>query len=75
METREITIRVTPEAATIYQSASEQERLKLDALLSLRLSEAAEPSRSLKEIMREASREAQERGLTEDMLKEILDER
>ncbi len=75
METQEITIRVTPEAATIYQSASEQERLKLDALLSLRLSEAAEPSRSLKEITREASREAQERGLTEDILKEILDER
>jgi hypothetical protein len=75
METQELTIRVTPAAATIYQAASEQERLKLDALLSLRLSEAAEPSRSLKEIMREASREAQKRGLTEDILKEILDER
>ena len=75
MEAQEITIRVTPEAATIYQSASEQERLKLDALLSLRLSEAAEPSRPLQEIMREASREAQERGLTDDVLKEILDER
>ena len=75
MEPQEITIRVTPEAATIYQTASEQERLKLDALLSLRLSEVAEPSRSLKEIMREASRDAQKRGLTEDILKEILDER
>jgi len=39
------------------------------------LSEAAEPSRSLKEIMREASRDAKKRGLTEDILKEILDER
>lgn len=75
METQEIRIRVTPEAAMIYQAASEQERLKLDALLSLRLSEASEPSRSLKEIMREASREVQKRGLTEDILKEILDER
>lgn len=75
METKEITIRVTPEAATIYQTASEQERLKLDALLSLRLSEITMPSRSLEEIMREASREARERGLTEDALKEILDER
>ena len=75
METQELTIRVTPAAATIYQAVSEQERLKLDALLSLRLSEAAEPSRSLKEIMREASREAQKRELTEDILKEILDER
>lgn len=74
MQTREITIRVTPEAASIYKSASEEERRKLDALLSLRLSEAKEPYRSLKEIMQEASREAQKRGLTEDILKEILDE-
>lgn len=74
MSTREITIRVTPEAASIYESASEQEQRKLDALLSLRLSEAADPSRPLKEIMREASREAQERGLTREILKEIMDE-
>ena len=60
METQEITIRVTPKAANIYQTASEQERLKLDALLSLRLSETAIPSRSLDEIMCEASQEAQE---------------
>ena len=51
------------------------ERRKFNALLSLRLSEAAEPSRSLKEIMREASQEAQQRGLTTDLLKEILNER
>ena len=74
METRQITVRVTPEAAAIYESATEQKKRKLDALLSLRLSEAAEPSRSLKEIMCEASQEAQKRGLTEDILKEILDE-
>ncbi len=75
MDTQEITIRVTPDAATIYQSASEQERLKLDALLSLRLSETACPSRSISDIMREASQEAQTRGLTERALAEILDER
>ncbi len=74
METEKITIRVTPEAARIYQSASEQERRKLDALLSLRLSEVAHPSRPLKELMREASEEAQARGLTPEILKEILDE-
>jgi hypothetical protein len=75
MDTTKITIRVTPEAAAIYQKASEQERLKLDALLSLQLSETALPSRSLEEIMREASREAQEHGLTEQRLQEILHER
>ncbi len=74
METEKITIRVTPEAARIYQSASEQERRKLDALLSLHLSEVALPSRPLKELMREASEEAQTRGLTPEILKAILDE-
>jgi hypothetical protein len=74
MEIQEITIRVTPEAAHIYQSASEQERRKLDALLSLRLSEVAKPSRPLEQIIREASEEAEARGLTLEILKEILDE-
>lgn len=74
METQEITIRVTPYAAHVYQSASDQERRKLDVLLSLRLSEVAQPSRSLEQIMREASEEAQTRGLTPEILKEILDE-
>ena len=74
MDTQEITIHVTPQAATIYQSASQQERRKLDALLSLRLSESAEPSRTIQDIMREASQEAKQHGLTEDILKEILDE-
>ncbi len=74
METKEITIRVTSEAAGIYESASEQKRRKLDALLSLRISEATEPNRSLREIMNEASKEARKGGLTEGILKEILDE-
>jgi hypothetical protein len=74
MRTQEITIRVTPEAARIYQAASEQQRRKLDLLLSLQLSEAAHPGRSLKQLMRESSEEAQARGLTTEILKEILDE-
>lgn len=74
MINKEITIRVTPEAAGIYESASEQERRKLDALLSLRLSETSKPTRSISEIMKEATEEAQSRGLTEEILKEILDD-
>ena len=70
METKEITIHVTPEAAGIYETASEQERLKLDTLLN----QAAKPSRSLKEVINEATKEAQENGLTEDALLEILGE-
>lgn len=74
METQEIRIRVSPQAANTYQSASEEERSKLDLLLSLRLSEIGRSSRSLKEIMHETSREAQAQGLTEEILREILNE-
>lgn len=74
MEAREITVRVTPEAARIYESASEQERRKLDLLLSLQLSGTGQPPRPLQQVMREASEEAQARGLTPEILKAILDE-
>jgi len=74
METQEIKIRVSPHAANMYRSASKEERSKLDLLLSLKLSEIGSSSRSLKEIMREASKEAQAQGLTEEVLREILNE-
>jgi hypothetical protein len=70
---QEITIRVEPSAAAIYLGASEQDRRKLDALLSLRLTEAARQSRSLREVIRDASEEAQAKGLTPEILREILD--
>jgi hypothetical protein len=54
---------------------SDEERRKLDVLLSLRLREATRPGVSLKEFMREISRKAQERGLTPEILQAILDER
>jgi hypothetical protein len=73
MVMQEITIRVAPDAAAVYLSASEQERRKLDALLSLRLTEAALHSRPLREVIRDASREAQAKGLTPEILQEILD--
>lgn len=74
MNTQEITIRVTSEAALIYQSASEQEQRKLDLLLSLQLTETAQPSRSLQQLMQEASAEAQTQGLTPEILADILNE-
>ncbi len=74
METQEIKIRVSPQAANMYQSASEEERSKLDLLLSLKLREIGSSSRSINEIMREASKEAQAQGLTEEVLREILNE-
>lgn len=72
---QEITIRVTPDAAATYLSASEEERRKLDALLSLRLTEASQRNRSLREVIQEISTEAQAKGLTPEILQEILDGR
>ena len=66
MLTQQITVHSTPEAAGVYESAPEEERRKLDALLSLRLTEARQTSRPIEEIMRDATEEARERGLTED---------
>ena len=75
MQTEEITIRVDPEAARAYRAASEQERQKLDLLLSLRLQDVLRPNGSLKDLMRDISRKAQERGLTPEVLESILDDR
>ncbi len=65
MDTREITIRVDADAAEIYTSASAEERGKID-LLSLRLSQVTGPSDSLEQVMRETSKAARGRGLTEN---------
>jgi hypothetical protein len=75
MQTEEITIRVDLEAARAYRAASEEERRKLDLLLSLRLHDALNSSGSLQDVMRGLSRKAQERGLTPEILESILRER
>jgi hypothetical protein len=74
MATQTITIRVSPEAARAYESASADQQRKLDALLSIRLSEVVQDTRDLEEIMSEISRNAQERGLTPEILESILNE-
>ena len=72
MKNQEITICVTPEAARVYQSASVQDRQKLNVLLSLQLSGLRKPTRPIEDIMREASEEARKNGLTPEVLKELL---
>jgi len=69
-----ISINVDPEVATIYRSATEDERQKLDLLVSLHLREVTRSRQSLKEIATDISRKAQQRGLTPEILKNILDE-
>ena len=74
METKTITIRVNAEFARIFEAASEEQRRKLEALLSLKLSDATRSKKSLEEVMREISRNAQTRGLTPEILDSILNE-
>ena len=72
MLSQEITIRVDPEAASAYLTASEEDRRKLDLLLSLRLQDVTQPGESLEEIMRDISSRAQERGLTPEILGSLV---
>jgi nickel-dependent lactate racemase len=74
METKAITIRVSLEAASAYETAPAEQQRKLDALLSLKLSEVTRAKRPLEVIMSEMSRKAQERGLTPEILESILNE-
>ena len=70
----QITVSVDNDVANSYRSASISDRRKLDVLVNLRLREATESRRSLREVMREVSRNAQRRGLTPSVLKSILDD-
>ena len=74
METKTITIRVNAEVARMFEAASEEHRRKLEALLSLKLSDPTRRKRSLEEVMSEISRNAQARGLTPEILDSILNE-
>lgn len=74
MLSEQITIRVDPQAAEAYRSASEPDRRKLDLLLSLRLHDALETGASLQALMSDVSRKARERGLTPEILESILRE-
>jgi hypothetical protein len=74
MATEPITLDVDEAAARIFKNASPEERRTLEALVSLQLLEASTPRQSLRELMDIISQRAQERGLTEEILAEILKE-
>ncbi len=73
--TDQITVSVDTDVAEFYRSTSDSERRKLDLLVNLRLREATKSPKSLRDIMREMSRDAQRRGLTPEILQSILDEK
>ncbi len=70
----EITLTVDSEVARAYNSASPEEKRKLDLLVSLSLREATSSERSLQEVMLEISEKARSRGLTPEILRSILEE-
>jgi hypothetical protein len=74
MAVEQITLSVDSDVATAYRAATQSERQKLDLLVSLHLREVTSSKQSLKEIAAEISRKAQQRGLTPEILKDILDE-
>jgi Tfp pilus assembly ATPase PilU len=74
METKPITIHVNAELARIFETVPEEQRRKMEALLSLKLSEVTCSKRSLEEVMSEISQKAQARGLSPEMLDSILGE-
>jgi hypothetical protein len=74
MTTEPITIRVDARAARAFKTASDDERRKLEALLSLRLLEAVQTTEPLEQLMRRISQNAQQRGLTPEILQDILND-
>lgn len=72
MSTETITVAVDPRAAQAFNALSDTEQRKLGILLSLRVLEATEMNETLEELMRRISRNAQARGLTPEILEELL---
>jgi hypothetical protein len=74
MKTKIIKICVNAEAARIFEAASEEQRRKFEALLSLKLGDVTRSKRPLEEVMIEIGQNAQARGLTSEILDSILNE-
>ena len=73
MTTVPITIHVDPEAAKVFESASKEERNKIDVLLGLRLEELLVPTgMTLREAIDQVRREAEANCLTPEILESIL---
>jgi hypothetical protein len=73
MGTTTITIPLDSDLARVYNSASPEVRRKIQAFISLWLSELAAPGgKSLDQLMDSISDKAQARGLTSEILESLL---
>lgn len=72
-ETTTITIPMDTATAQLYLQAPAEEQRRMEIMLRLRLRElASQPEQSLKEIMDEIGKRAEERGLTPEILEELM---
>ena len=75
MITETIMLQIDPDAASIFKSASDEDREKLQVLLGIWLRQLGnDQSPSLRETMDDIGNKAKARGLTEETLEEILGE-
>jgi hypothetical protein len=72
MKTDEITIHVGSEVAKAYRTASKEDRRKMDLLVSFQLTEFLRAPETLEAVLDELSREAQQHGLTAEIVDSIL---
>lgn len=74
----EITIKVPPDVAEVYRNATVDERKKIDVKIAVMLKTSMKSRQSaiakLRQTMDEISTEAQERGLTPEILESILND-
>ena len=75
MDTEVINIRVDAETAKTFRSLPEEDRRKIEALLSIRLSDVSRNAESLDVVMKEIAEKAKARGLNPEILKSLLDEK
>jgi hypothetical protein len=77
LTTQNVTIPLATDVANFYLNASEQEKMRMQWLVNLWMKRAisATPRRSLREIMDETGKYAQENGLTPEIFNEIINEK
>jgi hypothetical protein len=68
-----ISLEVDPETARAFAAASDEDRRKLQLLLSLRLRElTSRPARPLREVMDDIGSYAESQGLTPEVLASLM---
>ncbi|MEP7234643.1 MAG: hypothetical protein ABI778_05040 [Ignavibacteriota bacterium] len=72
-----VTIPLDTDVANFYLNASEQDKVRMQWLLNLWMKKKVmeKPRRSLREIMDEAGKYAEESGLTPEIFNEIINDK